>query len=173
MLIVRIADRGIHELHIPRILCAQGRVNHVTHPRLWSEEEPRMSHVVYPTLCAKDPGNVQLVNDLPGDPTILSTSVEFLGHVISGTSVGEVHDHVEVRGGLENRLPLVFKLAQDKTLQQQCKQKDIYDKKVHGKSCEIGDTVFVLNKYKGPFEVVRRIGDAYEVCSKRGRHSRR
>ncbi|KAI8499928.1 hypothetical protein Bbelb_222450 [Branchiostoma belcheri] len=84
-------DGLIHELHIPRILCAQGRVNHVTHPRLWSKEvgnvrerseiskmadttagdgrhvvfhgvQPRMSHVVYPTLCAKDPGNVQLVN---------------------------------------------------------------------------------------------------------------
>jgi len=96
------------------------------------------------------------------------------------TNVGEVHEHVEV---LRNRLPSVFKLVQEKTQQQQCRQKELYDKKIHGKPYDIGDTVFILNKQvptglarklapktKGPFEVLRRISDqVYEVRGMRGR----
>ncbi|KAI8500155.1 hypothetical protein Bbelb_217210 [Branchiostoma belcheri] len=100
------------------------------------------------------------------------------------TFVGEVHDYVEV---IQNRLPLVFKMVQENTQQQQRRQKELFDQKTYGKPYEIGDTVFVLNKqvgkglarklarkYDGPFEVVRRIGDlTYEVRNMRGRRQQK
>ncbi|XP_019643414.1 PREDICTED: histone acetyltransferase p300-like [Branchiostoma belcheri] len=84
---------------------------------------------------------------------------------------------------LNDSLPAIFHQVQQHTSQNQCRQKELFDRRVHGEPYAAGDLVLILNKavgqglarklarkYNGPYRVLERVGDqAYKVQNTRGR----
>ncbi|KAI8510371.1 hypothetical protein Bbelb_112870 [Branchiostoma belcheri] len=84
---------------------------------------------------------------------------------------------------LNDSFPAIFLQVQQHTSQKQCRQKELYDKKIYGEPYAAGDLVLILNKavgqglarklarkYNGPYRVLERVGDqAYKVQNTRGR----
>ena len=106
--------------------------------------------------------------------------------ILYGTPTPQVSSPAEYAGRLRQDLELAYRRVRVQLGHKLCHQKDLYDRKVHGRPYECGELVWLYSPvvprgqskklrhpWTGPFRVVRKLSDAvYHIQNTQAPHQR-